>query len=65
MKKRKKCKSKMKHKTEIGAKIAIRKTLRKNFRFHKMEAYKCKHCGFWHVGRTKSILYHRFKELVN
>lgn len=65
MKKRKQCKSKVKHKTEDGANIAIRKTLKKHFIFHKMKAYKCKHCGFWHIGRTKSILYRRFGELVN
>ena len=65
MKKRKHCKSKVKHKTKRGANIAIKKTLRKHFIFHKMEAYQCPHCGFWHIGRTKKILYHKFRELVN
>jgi hypothetical protein len=59
-----KCKSKVAHNTEQDAKYAIMRTLKNNFIFHKLNAYECKHCGKWHIGRTKHISYTRFEQLL-
>jgi hypothetical protein len=63
--KKNRCQTKVGHKSEADAKYAIMKTLEKNFIFHKLKAYQCKHCGRWHIGRTKQISYTRFEELLN
>ncbi len=63
-KKKKKCESKVLHKTKKDANIAMWSTLQRHFIFHRLKVYKCEHCGGWHVGRTKAILYDRFLELV-
>jgi hypothetical protein len=62
--KRKSCKLKSSHNTRKDAMIAINKTVEKNFIFHRMQPYKCKYCGKWHISRTRNIIYNRFKELV-
>ena len=64
-KKRKACELKSSHKTRKAAIIAINKTLEKHFIFHKMRPYKCKYCGMWHIGRSRNIIYNRFKELLS
>lgn len=43
------CDGKVKHRSEAGAKIAIRKTGSR----HPMRAYKCRFCNCWHIGHTK------------
>ena len=63
-KKRKSCELKLSHNTRKDAMIAVNKTVEKNFIFHRMQPYKCKYCGNWHIGRSRSILYRRFDDLV-
>ena len=63
-KKRKTCEHKASHSTKNGAMAAIRKTYKKNFIFHKLAPYKCKFCGKWHIGRTKTIMYEKFDNLI-
>ena len=58
------CESKVKHKSPKAANIAMKKTLKQNFIFHQMRIYKCKFCGYWHIGRTKKIFYDRFEDLT-
>ena len=60
---KKSCESKVPHETEADARLAIRKTLQTNFIFHRLEAYKCKFCGKWHIGKTRKVVYSRFKRL--
>ena len=61
--KRKQCGSKMPYKSAYHARLAIKYSLKKHFIFHKLNPYKCKHCGKWHIGRTNIIDYDKFKEL--
>ncbi len=42
------CAGKKVHRNRADAEIARGKT--KNG--HKMLAYKCRHCGFWHIGKA-------------
>jgi len=63
--KRKECGKKLGHKTREGACIQIKKMTKKSFNFHKLRPYKCKHCGLWHIGRTKEIDYNKFSQLVD
>ena len=61
--KRKQCGSKMSYKHPWQARLAIKRTLKAHFIFHKLEPYKCPHCGAWHIGKTNTILYEKFEEL--
>jgi len=63
-KKRKTCEHKTGHNTKKGAMIAIKKTYKNNFIFHKLQPYKCRFCGKWHIGRTKTIMYEKFDKLL-
>jgi hypothetical protein len=63
--KRKQCGKKVGHKTMEGAFVQIKKMSKKNFTFHKLKPYKCKHCGLWHIGRTKQIDYNKFSRLID
>jgi hypothetical protein len=62
-KKKRICESKIQHKIQKNAYIAMNRTLQRHFIFHRLRVYKCEYCGNWHVGRTKEILYDRFSEL--
>lgn len=61
--KRRSCKSKVSHRSEKDAKRAITNHLKRNFVFHEMRSYHCRFCGMWHIGRTKKVVYSRFKQL--
>jgi hypothetical protein len=43
---------------------AIKRLNKKHFIFHQLHPYYCKYCGKWHIGRTKTILYDKFKKLT-
>ena len=63
-KKSKSCGSKVKHRTEEGAKIHIKNIYRKNQTYHNMKAYKCKFCGFWHVAHDRTINEKQFNKMI-
>lgn len=60
---KRRCKKKLKHDSYEHAMIAMKKTMKKSFIFHRMRPYKCSVCGRWHIGRTKDIDYRKFKKL--
>ena len=62
---KKSCKNKIRHSSKEAAYAAMRHLLKRNFIFHHIHPYYCNYCGKWHLGRTKEIIYKRFKELKN
>lgn len=63
--KKKSCDNKHPYPSRGAAMGAIKGMNKRNFIFHKMDAYHCKFCGKWHIGRTKTILYDKFRQLTN
>ena len=51
---RSQCKGKIQYNSKADAKKAIRRRQTKNGRFsHRVESYRCPHCGFFHLGSAK------------
>lgn len=53
------CKSKATHKTRLGAIIAIKKTsLPYGHEKELLTIYKCKKCGYYHVGKKRESIFY-------
>lgn len=49
---RKACTGKARHATQAGAQIALRQLRRQHGHTGQLSAYRCPHCGAWHIGHT-------------